>query len=149
MKTTRVAILYARVALGAAFLSAVAARFGLWMDRGPHPFAELIRYTGEVLSFLPPATYPVLAVAATIAEITLGAALIFGVALRWMAPAAAILLATFGVAMAISFGIKSPLDASVFSASAAAWLLARYACSECVGQQQSSPGSAPSSHSRS
>jgi hypothetical protein len=35
-----------------------------------------------------------------------------------------LLLALFGTAMAISFGIKSPLDYSVFSASAAALLLA-------------------------
>jgi len=32
----------------------------------------------------------------------------------------------FGTAMAISFGIKSPLDYSVFSASAAALLVAIY-----------------------
>jgi hypothetical protein len=36
----------------------------------------------------------------------------------------ALLLALFGIAMAISFGVKSPLDYSVFSASAAAALLA-------------------------
>jgi hypothetical protein len=35
-----------------------------------------------------------------------------------------VLLAIFGTAMAISFGIKSPMDYSVFSASAAAALLA-------------------------
>jgi len=34
------------------------------------------------------------------------------------------MLALFGTAMAISFGLKSPLDYSVFSASAAALLLA-------------------------
>jgi hypothetical protein len=34
------------------------------------------------------------------------------------------LLAIFGIAMAISFGPKSPLDYSVFSASAGALLLA-------------------------
>jgi len=37
----------------------------------------------------------------------------------------AALLALFGVAMAISFGPKEPLDYSVFSACAAALLLAR------------------------
>lgn len=124
MRTKRIAILYARFALGCAFLSAVAARFGLWHDRGPHPFAEFIRYTGEVNSFLPAAMYPFLAVAATIAETTLGIALITGFRLRWTALASAILLAVFGIAMAISGGIKSPLDYSVFSASAAALLLA-------------------------
>jgi putative oxidoreductase len=119
------AIFYARLALGAAFLSAVAARFGLWFDRGPHPFAEFIRYTGEVNSFLPPAMYPFLAVAATAAETLIGIALIAGFRLRQTARGAAILLAIFGTAMALSAGIKSPLDASVFSASACAWLLAQ------------------------
>jgi hypothetical protein len=38
----------------------------------------------------------------------------------------AVLLALFGIAMAISFGIKSPLDYSVFSASAGALVLAFY-----------------------
>ena len=121
----RLPILCARLALGAAFLSAVAARFGLWLDRGPHPFTAFIQYTGEVNSFLPPVTYPFLAVAATIAETLLGIALIAGFRLRQTALAAAILLAIFGAAMTVSGGIKSALDASVFSASACAWLLAR------------------------
>jgi putative oxidoreductase len=38
----------------------------------------------------------------------------------------AILLFLFGAAMAISFGIKSPLDYSVFSASAGALLLSLF-----------------------
>ena len=121
----RLAPLYARLALGSAFLSAVAARFGLWRDRGPHPFAEFIRYTAEVNSFLPPSFAPFLAVAATVAETTLGIALIAGIKPRWTGIAAALLLALFGIAMSISGGIKSALDASVFSASAAALLLAR------------------------
>ncbi len=127
MSAKRFAMLYARIALGCAFLSAVAARFGLWHDRGPHPFAEFIRYTGEVNSFLPAVTYPFLAVAATIAETTLGIALIAGFRPRWTALASSILLAIFGIAMAISGGIKSPLDYSVFSASAAALLLSEAA----------------------
>lgn len=119
----RFAALYARMALGSAFLSAVAARFGLWHDRGPHPFAQFIQYTAEVNSFLPGSFAPLLAVAATIAETTLGILLIAGVTLRWTGLAGAILLALFGTAMAISGGVKSAFDASVFSASAAALLL--------------------------
>ena len=42
----------------------------------------------------------------------------------WAFLASAVLLALFGTAMAISFGLKSPLDYSVFSASGAATLLA-------------------------
>lgn len=37
-----------------------------------------------------------------------------GVRTRWAARGAAVLLFLFGTAMAISFGIKSPLDYSVF-----------------------------------
>ena len=121
----RYASIYARIALGCAFLSAVAARFGLWRDRGPHPFAQFIKYTAEVNSFLPASLSPFLAVAATIAEPTLGIALLAGFKPRWTGMASAILLALFGTAMTISGGIKSALDASVFSASAAALLAAR------------------------
>jgi putative oxidoreductase len=124
----RFAPLYARIALGSALLSAVAARFGLWRDRGPHPFAQFISYTAEVNSFLPPSFAPFLAVAATIAETMLGIALIAGIKPRWTGVASAILLALFGTAMSISGGIKSALDASVFSASAAALLLAHANC---------------------
>ena len=98
----RMGVFYARVALGCAFLSAVADRFGLW---------------GKV-------TAPFLAWTATVAETLFGILLILGLWLRWVALGSAVLLATFGTAMAISFGLKSPLDYSVFSASGAALLLA-------------------------
>jgi uncharacterized membrane protein YphA (DoxX/SURF4 family) len=120
----RVAVLYARVALAAAFLSAVASRFGLWNGKPfQERFAGFVQYTAEVNSFLPAATIPALAWVATIAELSLGIGLIAGVRLRWVAFASAALLALFGTAMAISFGPKSPLDYSVFSASAGAVLL--------------------------
>jgi uncharacterized membrane protein YphA (DoxX/SURF4 family) len=56
--------------------------------------------------------------------LVLGVALILGVWPRWVAVGSALLLALFGIAMTISFGLKEPLDYSVFSASAAAVLLA-------------------------
>jgi uncharacterized membrane protein YphA (DoxX/SURF4 family) len=62
---------------------------------------------------------------ATITETTLGILLLAGVWRRPVALAASLLLALFAIAMAVSAGIKSPLDYSVFSASAAALLLAR------------------------
>jgi uncharacterized membrane protein YphA (DoxX/SURF4 family) len=111
---------YARVALGAAFLSAVGSRLGLW---GGNDFAAFERYTAEVNSFMPAATIPLLARAATVLELALGVALVAGVGGRWVARGAALLLALVGTAMAISFGVKSPLDYSVFSASACALLL--------------------------
>jgi putative oxidoreductase len=118
-------VLYARVALGAAFLSAVADRFGLWGKYGGWGnFANFTSYTAQVNSFLPAGIIPWVAWAATAAETLLGILLILGLWPRWVSLASAILLAMFGTAMAISFGVKSPMDYSVFSASGAALLLA-------------------------
>ena len=117
--------LFARLALGAAFLSGIASRFGWWgAGVGYGSWANFVKYTAEVNAFMPAATIPFLAVAATAAELVLGVALVVGFRLRWTALASAALLALFGVAMAISLGPKEPLDYSVFSACAAALLLA-------------------------
>ncbi len=116
---------YARLALGAAFLSAVASRLGLWQLRlDAQRFDQFVAYTREVNSFLPATWAPALAVAATIAESSLGLCLLAGVWRRPVAAASAGLLAVFGTAMALSYGPQEPLDYSVFSASAAALLLA-------------------------
>jgi putative oxidoreductase len=121
----RAVILYARLALGAAFLSAVADRFGLWGKYGGWGnFANFIKYTARVNSFMPASTIPFLAWTATVAEMFFGIGLIVGLWPRGMALGSAVLLASFGIAMAISFGVKSPMDYSVFSASAGALLLA-------------------------
>jgi uncharacterized membrane protein YphA (DoxX/SURF4 family) len=118
-----IVMLYGRLALGAAVLSAVASRLGLY-GKASSGFKSFVEYTGQVNSFMPAVTIPYLAWGATVAETALGIALIAGIWLRWTAAGAAVLLAIFGTAMAISFGIKSPMDYSVFSASAAAALLA-------------------------
>ncbi len=124
MNWERAGVLYARLAVGSAFLSAVASRFGLW-DRtlDLKHFANFMRYAAEVNSFLPKDWIPSVAWASTIAETSCGILLILGVWPRWASLASAVLLALFGTAMAISFGIKSPMDYSVFSASAASGLL--------------------------
>jgi uncharacterized membrane protein YphA (DoxX/SURF4 family) len=124
----RAGILYARIALGTAFLSAVASRLGLWdKTLDLKHFTSFIHYTTQVLSFVPANLVPLFAVAATVAETILGILLILGFFLRWVSLASAILLAMFGTAMAISLGLESPMDYSVFSASAAAVLLSLYA----------------------
>lgn len=123
----RAGVLYARVALGTAFLSAVASRFGLWdKTLDLKHFANFMQYAADVNSFLPAAVIPFVAWAATIAETSCGVLLILGLWPRWISLASAILLAMFGTAMAISFGVKPPMDYSVFSASAAALLLTLY-----------------------
>lgn len=132
------AIFYARIALGAAFLSAVASRFGIWRgEPGMNLSPAFLHQTAELNFFMPASTIPLLAWSATLIEITLGVALIVGGVLglastrrpqwlRWISLGAAILLALFGITMTITAGIKSPLDYSVFSASACALLLAAY-----------------------
>jgi uncharacterized membrane protein YphA (DoxX/SURF4 family) len=121
----RWAVRYARVAIGAAFLSAVAGRFGLW---GGHfrweSFGRFIQRTAELNGYAPAELVPILAWGATILETTFGIALILGIATRWVALGTAVLLAWFATAMAVYTGVKSPLDYSVFSASAGALLLA-------------------------
>jgi uncharacterized membrane protein YphA (DoxX/SURF4 family) len=106
----------------------VASRFGLW-DRtlDLKHFAHFIQYAGEVNSFLPRSVIPFVAWAATVAETSLGVLLIAGLWPRWVALCSAALLATFATAMAISFGLQSPMDYSVYSASSAAVLLALHA----------------------
>jgi len=121
----KAAMLYVRIALAAAFLSAVGSRFGMYgKDVGWGNFANFTKYTAEVNSFMPAWTIPYIAWIATAAETFFALALLVGIWPRRIALGTAVLLALFGIAMAISFGIRSPLDYSVFSASAAAFLLA-------------------------
>ena len=122
----KLAFLYARVTLGIGFLSGIADRFGAWRGRnvGYGNFAGFVQYTAKVNSFMPASSIPFLAWSATAAELVLGVLLLIGIWPRWTAVASALLLILFGTAMGISFGAKSPLDYSVFSASAAALLLA-------------------------
>lgn len=121
----KAALIYARIALGLAFLNGIAERFGLYgKDVGYGNYANFVKYTGQVNAFMPAWSIPFLAGVATVAELVLGVLLIAGVWKRWVALGSAALLAIFGTAMAISFGPWSPLDYSVFSASAAALLLA-------------------------
>jgi uncharacterized membrane protein YphA (DoxX/SURF4 family) len=125
MNWEKAGVLYARIAVGSAFLSAVAGRFGLWhgtLDR--KYFSNFLDYAREVLAFMPAASVPYLAWVATVCETSLGVLLLVGVWPRWVSLASAGLLAMFGTSMAISEGLKSPMDYSVYSASSAAVLLA-------------------------
>ncbi|MBV6522494.1 MAG: hypothetical protein MNPFHGCM_02642 [Gemmatimonadaceae bacterium] len=121
--------LYLRVALGIAFLSAVADRFGLWGSPGSRyaawgDFTQFTQYTAQLNPWAPPGLISTLAVTATIAEIVLGTALLVGIFTCRAALASGVLLSLFAVAMTIGTGIKSPLDASVFTAAAGAFALA-------------------------
>ncbi len=118
-----------RIALAVGFLSAVADRFGLWGAPGAAGVAwgawePFVAYTAKLNFFVPSSVAAILAILATAAEIILAVALIIGFRLRETALASAILLLLFALTMSLSGGVKGPLDYSVFTAAAAALLLA-------------------------
>jgi putative oxidoreductase len=144
----RWAAIYARLALAAAFLSAVAGRFGLWTGQVRwDSFERFLVRTAELNPWAPHFLVPVLAWSATIAETTLALALITGIGVRWAAFGSAVLLAWFATAMLVYTGLKPPLDYSVYSASACALLLAvhehRAATSRDVRMETSALTAAP------
>jgi putative oxidoreductase len=131
---TKVAPLLLRLALGATLLSAVADRFGIWGPPGSAnvswgDWSHFVAYTAKVNSFLPGMLAPALAIIATFAEALLGITLILGLFRRPVAFASAALFALFAGAMTISFGIKAPLNFSVFADFAAAFLLGIWSAS--------------------
>lgn len=119
-KSIDTAALILRVAMAATFFSAVGSRLGLW----GHGWQSFVDYTAEVNSFAPRRWAPALALAATLLEIGFGTALLIGFRTHLAALGASLLTFMFAVAMAVSFGPKSPLDYSVFVDSAAMLLLA-------------------------
>jgi thiosulfate dehydrogenase [quinone] large subunit len=122
------AVLYGRLALGVGFLSAVADRFGLWGASGARnvawgDFAHFLSYTAKVNPYLTASLVPALGWFVTVCEIVLGIALIVGVKVRLAAMLSGFLLLAFATGMTIGTGIKTAFDASVFAASAGAFLL--------------------------
>jgi putative oxidoreductase len=111
-----------RFALATGFLSAVGSRLSLW---GSHSsgWAGFMDYTKSVNSFAPASLVPVLAVISTILETTFAILLLIGYKTRGAAIGASILTMLFALSMAYSFGLKEPLDYSVFAFSASAFLL--------------------------
>jgi uncharacterized membrane protein YphA (DoxX/SURF4 family) len=121
--------LFARFALGASFLSAVADRFGLWGSYGAKnvswgDVAHFVEYTRVVTSLFPGSWAAPFAWAATIGETVFGSLLIVGFKIRMASVLSGLLLLLFALGMVTGLGIKSPFDYSVFSAAAAAFLLA-------------------------
>jgi thiosulfate dehydrogenase (quinone) large subunit len=119
---------FLRLALGVTFLSAVSDRLGMWgPPGGPNvAWGDLERfasYTAMLNPWAPAALIPAIVWFVTVAETCLGCALIVGLFTRWSALASGILLLLFALGMSVGTGVKSALNASVFSASAAAFAL--------------------------
>ena len=122
-------VLILRVALSLSYLWEVADRLGFLGAHGqPHvgwgDWVHFIKYTRQTLVFVPAAWVPICAVMATICEAVLGILLLTGLFTRLAAAGSAVLSFLFALAMAISFGIESPIGYSVFTVSAASLLLA-------------------------
>lgn len=120
---------YLRLAIGISYLWEVADRFGLFGPNGhPHvgwgDWKHFVTYAKQVMSFLPEGIANLLAIIATIGEGGFGLLLILGLFTRVAAIGSGLLSLCFAIAMAISFGIESPLGYSVFTLSAASFLLA-------------------------
>lgn len=125
----KISSIYLRLAIGVSYLWEVADRLGLFGPNGhPHvgwgDWKHFIAYAKQVMSFLPHCIINPLATIATIGEGGFGLLLILGLFTRVAAIGSGILSLCFAIAMAISFGIESPLGYSVFTLSAASFLLA-------------------------
>lgn len=87
--------------------------------------ARFTAYTALINPYVPTCLIPGLAWTATVLELALAALLLLGLFTRHAALASGVPLSLFAVAMVTSLGFKPPLDYSVMSAAAAAFLLAQ------------------------
>jgi uncharacterized membrane protein YphA (DoxX/SURF4 family) len=121
--------LYLRLALGAGYLTLGLDRLGVWGKYGTPGVSwgdwhHFMVYAAGVMQFLPHYIAGIFAIAATVAEISFGALLVIGKWTRLAATGSGFLTLLFGTAMAISHGITDPVGYSVFTVSAASFLLA-------------------------
>nr|WP_231119990.1 hypothetical protein [Mycobacterium colombiense] len=120
IRAVRIAL---RLSLAAAFLSAVADRFGWWKRFGQGSWGSMAAFADYAHRLVPFASGWLLTVivwAATATETTLGVLLLSGWRPKFVGAATCLVLVIFGTAMAASLGVESPLNYSVFSAASAA-----------------------------
>ncbi len=142
-----------RAAIGLAFVLSVADRLGLLGPPGSGGVSwggwpAFVAYTRSVNAFLPAAAAPVLAVLATLAEGSLGLALLLGVRLRLAAAGAGALTLLYAVAMTISLPPYAQFQYAVLAFSAAAWALATvdaspFSLDALAGRLAARPDAAP------
>jgi uncharacterized membrane protein YphA (DoxX/SURF4 family) len=112
-----------RISLAAAFLSAVADRFGWWAPFGQGAWGSMkafADYTHQLVPFASGWFLTVIVWGATVTETSLAALLLLGWRPKLVGAAACLVLTVFGTAMAVSLGLEAPLSYSVFSAASAA-----------------------------
>ena len=120
IRVVRIAL---RLSLAAAFLSAVADRFGWWSPFGQGSWGSMDAFADYAHKLVPFASGWLLIVivwAATVTEVALGFSLLTGWRPILVGTATCLVLTIFGAAMAVSLGVEAPLSYSVFSAASAA-----------------------------
>jgi uncharacterized membrane protein YphA (DoxX/SURF4 family) len=123
--------LFTRAALGIGFLVPGLDRFGVWGAFGAPGISwgdwqHFMQYAQKLLFFLPYPAAETAAFIASVAEIVLGLLLLAGWKTRFTAIASGTLLLCFALCMWAGLGFRAPLNYSVFSAGAAAFLLSTY-----------------------
>jgi uncharacterized membrane protein YphA (DoxX/SURF4 family) len=121
-------VVYARLALAASFLAAVADRLGFYGAAGTRGVAwgdmqHFQAYARQLNPWFPLSVIPILSWLVTVTETLVGMCLIAGFQIRLVSLVAGALLFAFAVGMTAGTGVRSALYASVPSASACAFLL--------------------------
>jgi len=121
--------LYLRIALGGGYLKLGLDRLGFWGPNGSAfvswgDWKHFMDYASELMGFLPAPLISIFAIIATAAEILFGVLLLAGLWTRFAAIGSGILAFVFAITMAISGGLRDPISYSVFTVSAASFLLA-------------------------
>jgi thiosulfate dehydrogenase (quinone) large subunit len=124
-RLTNYLTVFLRLALAASYLSSVTSRFGLWgEDVGWGNYANFLDYTAKVNQFLPSSAIPAIGRTVDIAEISFAVLLVVGFRIRETAFLSGVMLFLFAFGMNLGVGVISTLDHSVYTASAASFLLA-------------------------
>ncbi len=128
LKAITFSSLFLRLAIAASFLSAVADRFGFWGIPGSPSVSwgnweNFVSYSNAINFYVSPAVGEVFAGVATALEVIFALLLLVGYQLRLTALSSGVLLLAFALSMTLSFGIKPPLDYSVWTGAAACFLL--------------------------
>ncbi len=136
-----------RISLAAAFLSAVADRFGWWAPFGQGAWGSMEAFADYAHQLVPFASgwfLNVIVWGATVTETSLGVLLLLGWWPKVVGAVACLVLIVFGTAMAVSLGMEAPLSYSVFSAASAA---AAYAILDTTSQSKAIESSCGAAHS--
>jgi uncharacterized membrane protein YphA (DoxX/SURF4 family) len=123
--TKKIIKLFLRLAIGTAFLSAVADRFGWWDEKVAvwGSWGNFLGYTQLINPWVSDSLISTLGIIATAAEIVFGTLLIIGFKTEFFARLSGFLLLLFALSMSLSTGLKGAFDYSVFTASAGAFAL--------------------------